>query len=91
VKCPECVKQGLTSRVYDNGSLCTLMGGGETFYDEAGERHRHDPNRVTNGWYCSNQHYFSQVTGFSCPNRKCGWRSPWETKVYAGGDGTEPQ
>ncbi len=83
MKCPECVKLGVTSKVYSNGSLRTLMGGGETFYDEGGERHRHDPNRITNGWYCSNKHYFSEVFGLPCPNKKCDWVSLWQTELAA--------
>jgi hypothetical protein len=70
--------------MYDNGSSCTTMGGGETFYDEAGERHRHNPNRVTSSFRCSNGHWISTQHGYQCPNVKCDWVTPWPTRMWVG-------
>jgi hypothetical protein len=57
MKCSECVKNGLTSRVYDHGSTRTLMGW-VPYYDEDGKPHNHDPNATTYGYRCSRGHHW---------------------------------
>lgn len=66
--CPHCVAAKLTSRLYHRGSGSTLMGGGETFYDEQGVQHRHDPNTLTTVWECSNGHKWQEKTHHKCPS-----------------------
>ncbi len=71
MKCPECVGSNQRSKVYSRGSTSTLMGGGAPFYDEDGEYHAHDPNKITDGWQCSNGHSFAETRTRPCPSRKC--------------------
>lgn len=71
MKCPECVSSGQRSKLYNRGSTSTLMGGGMPYYDEEGEYHAHDPNKVTTGWECSNGHSFFETHMRPCPNRTC--------------------
>ena len=75
--CPECKKQGLKSRVYDRGCTVTLMGW-SPYYDEEGNYHSHDPNRRTQGYECSNGHFWAEQKYNTC---QCGWTNkPSELK-----------
>lgn len=55
MKCPECVEQGLKSRMYVGYSTRTLMSA-HPFYDEDGNYHHGDPNKTTTNYSCSNGH-----------------------------------
>lgn len=68
--CPYCQKEGKTSRLYPNGGTSTLALG-ESFYDEEGRWHTHDPNIHTSGWYCSNGHRWVEKTRRACPIPGC--------------------
>lgn len=70
MKCPECVKDGVTSKVYDNGSVSHLLGW-RPFHDEDGEYHAHDPNDLRTDYSCSNGHRFGMQWTKRCPNAKC--------------------
>jgi hypothetical protein len=65
MKCPECVKAGQRSEVYDLGSSTTLMGV-HAYYDENGQHHYHDPNKTTTGYRCSKGHEWSDTTRNFC-------------------------
>ena len=68
MKCPQCVREGLRSRVYpDNGSAVTLLGYGRE-YDEDGALHIHDPNRLGCGYRCSLGHRWSESWLPRCPS-----------------------
>ena len=54
--CPECKEQGLKSKVFQDQSRTTLICA-ETFWDEEGEYHIHDPNVTTTEYHCSNEHH----------------------------------
>lgn len=66
MKCPECVKEGKTSRVYPKGRQVTLLGY-HSYFDEAGVYHDHDPNRVTDFYRCSNGHEYTTKSMVTCP------------------------
>jgi hypothetical protein len=66
VKCDQCVAEGVTSRLYSKGSTATCMGF-EAYYDEDGQYHRHDPNRHSDYFECSNGHKFSRTYKMPCP------------------------
>ena len=69
-KCPECIKEGKTSKFYPSqGCLSTLMGY-QSYYDEQGEYHKHDPNTKSTSWRCSNGHSGVTNKRDSC---WCGW------------------
>lgn len=74
MKCPQCIDDGVTSRVTNNGSISHLLGW-QPFYDEAGEYHAHDPNRVMTDLSCSNGHRFSATFKMRCPNVDCDYGS----------------
>ena len=74
--CPECVKEGKTSKVYPGCSFCTDMYC-PPFYDEAGNYHHHDRNYVTTSYRCSNGHSFNECKKNSC---WCGWPENTEAK-----------
>jgi hypothetical protein len=69
MKCPECVKEGKRSNVYEDYTTCTAMGF-INYYDEDGKHHSHDPNITTLRFYCSNKHSWSKQSSRSC---WCGW------------------
>lgn len=69
MKCPECQKSGLKSRVTNEGSSSTLMYCAP-FYDEEGRYHNHDSNIITTLYLCSNGHYWNEKSKRSC---WCGW------------------
>lgn len=71
MKCPECVQDGSTSKVYGHGSTQTLMGWSGPFWGEDGERHSHDPNWITNGYRCSEGHYWAEKFKRRCPQPDC--------------------
>lgn len=73
--CPECVKADLKSKLFDRGSGSTLLGNaGQSFYDEEGVWHRHDPNIITQVWECSNGHKWTERLPHPCPS--CSWPEP---------------
>jgi len=65
MKCEECQKQGLTSRIYVGGTTATLMAA-EYYYDEEGRYHAHDPNNLTTTFACSNGHHWSETSRDEC-------------------------
>lgn len=71
--CPECKKENVKSKVYSGGGSSTLLGW-ETYYDEDGYFHIHDPNWKTTGYTCSNGHRWAMRSKKECPNSKiCGY------------------
>lgn len=59
MKCPVCVERGEKSTVTPRGSRRTLMGFTPGHYDEEGKWVKHrDPNITTDGYTCSNNHFF---------------------------------
>lgn len=70
MKCPECIAQGLTSRVYPGGATKTLLGFWP-YYDEAGAYHSHDPNRRTEYFKCGNGHQWTERKCVPCPCPGC--------------------
>ena len=55
MKCSKCVAEGKTSRVYTGGGSSTCMAW-DTYYDEDGKYHSHDPNYHSSNYRCSNGH-----------------------------------
>ena len=63
MKCPECVKSGLRSRVYIGLSSTTLLNW-TPFYDEDGQlRNVRNPNTTTTDYTCSQGHSWSEQAG----------------------------
>ena len=68
MKCPKCVEEGKKSTVTSKGSQSTLMAY-TTTYDEEGNVHHHDRNRVSSYFECSNGHAFAKIRrGTNCPS-----------------------
>jgi len=55
MKCPECEKLGLRSKVFVGQATRTLMGY-TSYYDEDGKFHNNNPNKTTTSYTCSNGH-----------------------------------
>ena len=70
MKCPECVKAGEKSTVFEGVGTVTCMYF-QPYYDEEGEYHHHDGNSYTNSYSCSNGHQWSTSTTGRCPHPKC--------------------
>lgn len=70
--CPECQKEGLESKVYENlySGMKTLLYC-SPYYDEKGAYHHHDSNRTTLRFICSNKHQFEKITYGKCIS--CDW------------------
>lgn len=73
MKCPECVKEGKKSKVYDSMMFNSTCLHCPPFYDEDGEYHNHDLNIHSKGYSCSNGHQWSVALENKCPNPKCDW------------------
>ncbi len=69
MKCPKCLEDGLKSKVYTHGGTSTCMMG-ETYYDEEGKYHDHDPNIHCMKYHCSNGHDFVVSVVYGC--KACG-------------------
>lgn len=70
MKCPECVKEGLVSRVLVGSTMVTCLGW-TAYYDEAGHYHSHNPNSHVTGYVCSRGHSWRASTLAACPNLAC--------------------
>lgn len=55
MKCEKCVEAGLRSFVYPGITFVTSMIS-QSFYDEDGIYHHHDPNWHSSSWSCSQGH-----------------------------------
>lgn len=67
MKCPECVASDQKSTVRVGMSYSTCMGT-QTYYDEDGKYHFHDPNSTSTNYSCSNGHSWSEVAKAKCPS-----------------------
>ena len=75
--CPVCQAQGKKSRVPIPGQSTTLAAKGEDggeFWDEHGDFHIHDENRITLHYKCSNGHWWNETLTRPCPCDGCGKR-----------------
>jgi len=85
VKCPLCVKDGLTSTIRVPGRGVSTDSCVKCFYDETGEFHRHDPNLLTQPLLCSRGHQLVLVTRFGCGAKDCDFRGSQEIKAWING------
>jgi hypothetical protein len=67
MKCPVCEEMDLKSKVFP-GTQTTTLAMGESYYDEDGEWHDHDPNRTTRSFWCSQNHGWSTSSYRKCPS-----------------------
>ncbi len=68
--CEKCKDRGPESQARQGMSYTTAMCS-DTYYDEKGKRHYHDPNKSTTEYRCSNGHTWTIVSGPTpC---WCGW------------------
>lgn len=72
MKCPECIAEEKTSRVFPGGSSVTLLGH-QPYYDEEGVYHSHDPNWFSTSYRCSNGHSWGDRHRNPCPTPGCEW------------------
>lgn len=70
MKCPWCVEEGKTSKLYVPMSGISTAMGYESYYDEQGKFHRHDPNSFTQELSCSEGHRWVSSQRGGCPS--CG-------------------
>jgi len=75
VICPACQREGRKSKVYSMGSARTMLGW-NTYHDEEGVYHSHDPNEVKTGYRCENGHMFDVIWRAECPNCDYGREKP---------------
>lgn len=70
--CPECAINDTKSTVHGGGCTSTCMGY-DTFYDEDGRYHRHDPNTVSTSYQCSQGHKWTEARKSKCHIDGCTW------------------
>ncbi len=73
IRCPECVKVGEKSSVYDEQGGATTLLYCPSFYDKEGEYHTHDINTTTYHYSCSRGHKWAASVKRYCPNINCNW------------------
>jgi len=83
MKCPDCVKEGKTSKVFDHGGSTTCMGW-TPYWDEGGTYHSHDPNTHASSYSCSNGHIWVEKNRAQCPATGCDYG---RTKPVAAAEG----
>ncbi len=71
MRCPTCIKNAATHKVFDNGSSTTMLGGTFKHWDEKDREHHHYPNTITDHYSCSNGHRFSRKYRRGCPQSVC--------------------
>ena len=70
MKCPECVKQDLKSKVNVPSYCIRTAMCVDQYYDEDGKYHSHDMNTTSSQYTCSNGHAWTKISKGSC---WCGW------------------
>ena len=65
MKCPECLKLGIKSRVYV-GDFKVSKGHIMDYFDEDGFYHIHDTSATTTDYACSSSHSWSETKVFPC-------------------------
>jgi hypothetical protein len=78
VICPVCATLGLSSEVFDEGTMKHLISF-SPYYDSDGVQHLHDPNQHASLYHCSEEHRFERVYYKPCPS--CGYVSAPEKLV----------
>lgn len=76
MKCPECERLGLRSRVYDSGSVWWMAEdhirhNWNPYWDEDDVYHVHNPNIKNKSYECSNSHKFNTKFSDPCPASTC--------------------
>lgn len=82
MKCPVCESQGLKSKVYGGDSCISTCMGFQSFYDEEGRYHRHDPNSHFSPMHCSNGHKFGVSASSRCGVEGCDFGHDEKITVY---------
>lgn len=72
MKCPECQSQDMVSVVRRLGPRISTLMMVDTYWDEDGKMHIHDPNRTVDWFRCSNGHEWSKQVN-RCPAKDCEW------------------
>lgn len=72
--CAFCKAEGNTSKVYEGSTVVTAMGS-QTFWDEHGQRHDHDPNVCSQSFRCSKEHEWGTSDRSRCPAVGCQWNA----------------
>lgn len=83
--CDECGKAGWSPTVYPYDTrVRTALAVEETFSDQNGERHRHDPNVTMTRYRCAHGHAWIESCISACPVDGCAfnsqvlaWRGHW--------------
>lgn len=70
MKCKICEQEDKVSRLYVSGGCTVTLMSWETYYDENGYYHNHDPNITTTAFKCSNGHYYKIESKKGC--QSCG-------------------
>lgn len=78
MKCPVCAEAGERSKVFVLGSSSTMMAC-PPYYDEDGQYHTHNTNRVATQFRCSNRHMWTQHVPNTCA---CGWKQEIDTAPH---------
>lgn len=60
MKCPECQKQNLKSRVFPGAQIVPAVGY-FTYYDEVGNFHQEAKSKITQFYECSNGHSWREI------------------------------
>ena len=66
--CEKCKEQGLNSVIFVAFWGSTTAMGYQTYYDENGQYHSHNPNATTKMAHCSNQHKMKILSNTKCPS-----------------------
>ncbi len=85
MKCPQCVKDDLRSKMFPGRLNYSVMGGTvQQYYDEDGEWHSHDVNAYDSYCHCSQGHKWINTIYNEC---SCGWRygdDSWKPRTSGG-------
>lgn len=68
--CPECQKEGKKSKVWQGSTVMTAMYS-DSYWDENGKEHIHNPNDRATEYRCSKNHQWHITRKNKCPS--CNW------------------
>ncbi len=68
MNCPTC---GVPTLPWSHGST---MVGPDVFTDEQGQEHEHDPNCISHGYFCVNEHAWREWKQQTCAVPGCTWK-----------------
>lgn len=74
--CQRCEADGVPYQTRPGPMTMTAMARLDTYWDKDGQYHKHDPNKRTSEYHCSNGHVWHVIAMFPCRSCEYGHTEP---------------